>query len=147
MDKETRNLMSKKVTTDISRNLVRNLGGKYMSEAPDKITDQNWVALSTMLVHVRRDFTTLIDTVLANTEGGLAYMAMLTVIHDKLLDCANSIEDTLNIKTSWFPETRIDRGKTGDKAGDYFYTKLRKEVEDYLDERRKEKGDEAGGLS
>jgi len=137
MDTQTRTLFSKRVTHEISNNLVKQLGGNMKAGAPDAITEQNWVGLSTMLIHLRSDLTTLIDMVLENENGGLSYMAALTVIHDNLLECSKTIEDALGVKTAWFPEVRIDRAKTGDKAGDYFYTKLRREVEKYLEDKRK----------
>lgn len=141
MDAETRALLSKRVTYEISNNLVRQLGGNMKADTPDAITEQNWVALSTMLIHLRGDMTTLIDMVLENDNGGLSYMAALTVIHDNILECGKAIEDALSVKTAWFPVSRVDRAKSGDKAGDYFYTKLRKEVEKYLDDKRKERKD------
>ena len=138
MDKQTKELFSKKVTNDITGNLVRRLGGKMDKVSPDAITEQNWVGLSTMLIHIRRNMSTLVDTVLNNKDGGLTYMAMLSVIHDQIMDAAENIEQTLGIKTGWFPAGKIDRAKTGDKAGDYFYTKLRREVETYMEKKIKE---------
>lgn len=110
-----------------------------MPDRKDSITNHEWVGMVTMMTYICKEAASINTMMMDNADGGLAYLAALSMLQDNVYKLGMHIEDILKVRTHWlYPKRQSAQEKgrfdVGKSADDYYYHKLLSEVNNRLEE-------------